>query len=92
MDRRTAAIICPCHDVTEADVHRVIDEGHSSPETIKRATAVYMGSCQGKYCSTLVQGLLLSRGVEAPGSSRRPAARVPVIPVPLGSLMNPEQV
>lgn len=91
MKRRTSAIICPCHDVTEADLHHVIDEGHSSPETIKRATAVYMGSCQGKYCSKLVQDVLFARGVEVAGSSRRPAARVPVVPVPLGSLMNLEQ-
>lgn len=92
MMRRTSAIVCPCHDVTEADVHRVIDEGHTSPETIKRATAVYMGACQGKYCSPLVQSLLASREVESVGEQRRPAARVPLSPVLLGSLIEPEGV
>lgn len=81
------AIICPCHDVTVGDIEDAIEHGHTDPETIKRATAVYMGACQGKFCSPLVQRLLQERGVERSGEQRRPAARVPVMPVALGSLI-----
>lgn len=90
MGHRVSSIVCPCHDVTEADINRAIDKGHTSPETIKRATAVYMGSCQGKHCSRIVQDLLIERGVENLGHSRRPAARAPIVPVPLGALLDPE--
>lgn len=85
------AVICPCHDVTVGDIEDAIDHGHTDPETIKRATAVYMGSCQGKFCSPLVQRLLAECGVERAGEQRRPAARVPVFPVALGALIVSER-
>jgi bacterioferritin-associated ferredoxin len=80
-------VICPCHDVTVGDIEDAIAHGHTDPETVKRATAVYMGACQGKFCSPLVQRLLAERGVERVGAQRRPAARVPVVPVALGALV-----
>lgn len=88
---RRSTIICPCHDVTLADIDHVIADGHTDPETVKRATAVYMGACQGKFCSPLVQQLLAERGVESQETHRRPAARLPITPVPLGSLIDLEE-
>ncbi|MBO1900969.1 (2Fe-2S)-binding protein [Leucobacter weissii] len=86
-----SAVVCPCHDVTRADIEDAIDHGHTDPETIKRATAVYMGACQGKFCSPLVQSILVERGVERVGEQRRPAARLPAAPVPLGALLAPAE-
>lgn len=83
-------LICPCHDVTRADIEAAIEHGHSDPETVKRATAVYMGACQGKFCSPLVQRILLEHGIEQAGRQRRPAARIPIMPVPLGALITEE--
>lgn len=87
---KRSTIVCPCHDVTLADIENVIEAGHTDPETVKRSTAVYMGACQGKFCSPIVQQLLAERGIEPTGQQRRPAARLPVTPVPLGSLMHTE--
>lgn len=81
------AIICPCHDVTVGDIEDAVEHGHTDPETVKRATAVYMGACQGKFCSPLVQSLLAELGVQPLTGKRRPAARLPVIPVPLGAFV-----
>ena len=80
-------IICPCHDVTEADLVLAIEHGHTHPETIKRATAVYMGMCQGKFCAPLVTEVLAEQGIEGPVGGRRPAARLPIVPVALGALI-----
>ena len=93
MSRKEArkAVICPCHDVTVGDIEDAIAHGHTDPETIKRATAVYMGACQGKFCSPLVQEMLAERGVERTGEQRRPAARLPIAPVALGALIALEQ-
>lgn len=77
-------MICPCHDVTRADIERAVESGHTSPETVKRATAVYMGACQGKFCAPLVQSLLIELGVETETEQRRPAARLPIEPIALG--------
>lgn len=88
MQDRRSQIVCPCHDVTAHDIHLMIDAGHTSPETIKRSTSVYMGGCQGKFCSPLVQELLIERGIEQAQKNRRPAARAPIVSVPLGALVN----
>ena len=91
MNERRArnCVVCPCHDVTLADIEGAILSGHTDPETIKRATAVYMGACQGKFCAPLVQRILADHGVETSGEQRRPAARLPVEPIPLGALIDP---
>lgn len=87
--RARSCVVCPCHDVTLADLENAIAHGHTDPETVKRATAVYMGSCQGKFCSPLVQQILSEYGVEQPQEQRRPAARLPIEPVALGALIDP---
>lgn len=89
MQGSRSVLVCPCHDVTEADIDAVIASGHTSPETIKRATAVYMGSCQGKYCAEVVRAMLAERGIDANTGPRRPAARLPIASVPLGLLADP---
>ncbi len=93
MARRHArsCFVCPCHHVTEADFEGAITECHTSPETIKRATAVYMGSLQGKFCVPLVQAILAAQGVETPGRHRRPAARLSIEPVVLDALVDIEE-
>lgn len=84
-------LVCPCHDVTERDIEDAIRDGHRHPETIKRATAVYMGMCQGKYCQSLVQDILTRHGIDDTQGRRRPATRVPVAPIPLGLLIEPDE-
>ncbi|KAB8180399.1 (2Fe-2S)-binding protein [Microbispora catharanthi] len=80
-------IICPCHDVTVEDIRAMYAAGYTHPETLKRATAVFMGPCQGKHCAGPVMELLreLSGGDEG-RVSRRPTARPPLRPVLLGVL------
>ncbi|XVQ89530.1 (2Fe-2S)-binding protein [Microbispora siamensis] len=80
-------IICPCHDVTVEDIRAMYAAGYTHPETLKRATAVFMGPCQGKHCAGPVMELLreLAGGDEG-RVSRRPTARPPLRPVPLGVL------
>ena len=52
MDENT--IICRCSDVTLADVRRLIAQGYTSMDEIKRITRLGMGPCQGKTCSQLL--------------------------------------
>ena len=44
-DRRT--LVCPCHDVTLADIEDALAESHTDVETLKWSTAVYMGPARG---------------------------------------------
>lgn len=91
MQDQRSQIVCPCHDVTAYDIHLMIDSGHTSPETIKRSTSVYMGGCQGKFCSPLVQELLIERGIEDANTARRPAVRAPIVSLPLGAFVNADE-
>lgn len=48
-------IICRCEDVTLHDIHRLMDEGYTTFEEIKRILRVGMGPCQGNTCGQLMQ-------------------------------------
>ncbi|MEV1167904.1 (2Fe-2S)-binding protein [Nonomuraea sp. NPDC049784] len=80
-------IICPCHDVTVEDIRAMHAAGYTHPETLKRATAAFMGSCQGKHCAGAVMSFLRElTGEDGAPVTRRPTARPPLRPVALGLL------
>ena len=85
-DRRT--IVCPCHDATLFDLKAMVERGFTHPETLKRATAVFMGPCQGKYCAPLVQKFLSEHADVEPGDLVRPTVRAPLSGIRLGLLVN----
>lgn len=83
-DRRT--IVCPCHDATLFDLRNSWKAGYRHAETLKRATAVFMGPCQGKMCAKLVENVISDlQGGPSP-HGRRPSVRPPLYPVRLGEL------
>jgi bacterioferritin-associated ferredoxin len=89
-DRRT--IVCPCHDATLFDLKSMVGRGYTHPETVKRATAVFMGSCQGKFCAPLVRSVM-SELLGAPAEDApRPTVRAPLNAVRLGSLVDADRV
>ena len=48
-------IICRCSDITLGDIRRLIEQGYTSFDEIKRITRCGMGPCQGKTCQQLIQ-------------------------------------
>lgn len=48
-------IICRCEDVTQEDVIKLMNEGYTSFEEIKRILRIGMGPCQGNTCGQLLQ-------------------------------------
>jgi hypothetical protein len=77
-------VVCPCHDVTVADLVRLFAEGYRDPETLKRSSGAFMGPCQGKFCAPAVLDVIARLTGEDP--SRRPTSRPPLVPVPMGLL------
>jgi bacterioferritin-associated ferredoxin len=77
-------VVCLCHDVTIADLHRMFSQGYCHPETLKRSTAAFMGPCQGKFCGPAVLGIIAE--LTGKDSLRRPTSRPPIVPVPMGLL------
>jgi thioredoxin reductase/bacterioferritin-associated ferredoxin len=81
---RDDTLICRCEEVNLIDICRAIQAGSTHPDDIKRRTRAGMGFCQGRMCSSSIQGILehqLGVRPEAVGQIR---ARTPVKPIPLG--------
>ncbi|WP_162529741.1 (2Fe-2S)-binding protein [Nocardioides caldifontis] len=90
LDRRT--LVCPCHDATLFDLRNSWDEGYQHPETLKRATAVFMGPCQGKMCAKLVGNVVAELQGGGEPEQRRPSVRPPLFPVRMGDLVHEDEV
>jgi bacterioferritin-associated ferredoxin len=52
---KSKVILCRCEDVTLADVHRLLEEGYTTFEDLKRLLRVGMGPCQANTCGHLIQ-------------------------------------
>jgi sarcosine oxidase subunit alpha len=72
----TEGIVCPCSDVTVADLVSVWDRGFHELELVKRATLAGTGTCQGAVCMPHVRSFMAARGVETTSSfTPRPLVR-----------------
>lgn len=79
-------ILCPCEDLTLAEVEQAIREGYATIEDIKRFTGLATGSCQGRLClGPCAEVLARMTGKDAAGVGLI-RLRPPVEPVPLGLL------
>lgn len=47
-------IICRCSDITLGEIRKLIKEGYTTLEEIKRISRAGMGPCQGRTCSQLI--------------------------------------
>ena len=57
---------------------------------LKRATAAFMGPCQGKYCAAAMRELIVELGGDQEAWPSRPAVRSPLFPVYMGELTDPD--
>lgn len=47
-------IVCRCSDLTLSDIRKLIQEGYTSFDEIKRISRAGMGPCQGRTCNQLI--------------------------------------
>ena len=71
------ALVCPCLDVTVAEVRDLARRGETHVEVVKRLTGCGMGPCQGVPCWDLLAAALGAITGEAPESFGRPSLRPP---------------
>lgn len=79
------AILCRCEEVTVAAARRAMARGADDLATLKQATRVGMGRCQGRYCLPQALRLLAEAGHPAPPEALF-APQIPARPVSLGAL------
>lgn len=83
---RKLTVICRCEEVTEDEIRRVIRQGYTSLEEIKRILRCGMGHCQGRNCLMPI-ARILNQETGAPVSQMKfPTPRPPLKPLPLGLL------
>lgn len=71
------AILCPCMDVTMAEVQDLVDAGMASIEVVKRMTGCGMGPCQGVPCWDMLAFALAEATGGAPEFFGHPSYRAP---------------
>ncbi len=71
------AILCPCMDVTVAEVRDLVDAGMASIEVVKRLTGCGMGPCQGVPCWDMLALVLAEATGGAPAFFGHPSYRAP---------------
>jgi len=81
LDRLRNTIVCRCRDVTLADVERVIREGCTDIECIRKVLGIGMGPCQGRTCIPLLMRYLARRLGKRIDELRIPTSRPPVVPI-----------
>lgn len=74
---RNAAFVCPCMDVTVAEVLHHVRKGETDVEVLKRLTACGMGPCQGVPCWDQLAALLAEEVGGAPADYGHPTYRGP---------------
>jgi thioredoxin reductase len=87
LDLPDETIICRCEELTVGRLRQGLDEGPGHAGTLKRATRVGMGRCQGRYCGPVAARLVS----EATGKPLEDvsffAPRVPVKPVAISAIL-----
>ena len=80
-------LICRCEELTLGDVRQGLGDRPSHIGTLKRATRVGMGRCQGRYCGPVAARMV----AEATGKPIEDlsffAPRVPIKPVAISSIL-----
>lgn len=74
-------IICRCSDITLADLRKMIQDGYTTIDEIKRLTRLGMGPCQGRTCVPLAMreiAVMTGKPINelSPGTYRPPTKAV----------------
>jgi len=71
------AMVCPCMDVTVAEIRRLVQAGMTHVEELKRLTGCGMGPCQGVPCWDLLAAALSALTGRKPDGFGHPSYRAP---------------
>ena len=83
--------MCRCNDVTVEEVEKLIDEGVTDLEELRRLLRIGMGPCQGRTCIPIVISILARKTGKKPEEIPLPNARFPARPVKIGALVEGEK-
>ena len=88
--RPDETILCRCEEITLGQVRAGLGEGPTHAGTLKRATRVGMGRCQGRYCGPVAARLVAEATGRPVEDLSHFAPRVPIKPVGIGAILAAE--
>ena len=80
-------VLCRCEEVTLGEVRAGMADGPGHVGTLKRATRLGMGRCQGRYCGPVAARLVAEANGTPLTDHSHFAPRVPVKPVAVGAIL-----
>ncbi len=82
----TDTVVCRCEEITRETVDTAIEAGNTSLRSLKMATRLGMGPCQGRMCQPACARRLVDIGCSTAEAVGRPAFRPPLVPVTVGQV------
>ncbi|MFT6945211.1 MAG: thioredoxin reductase [Yoonia sp.] len=83
--------ICRCEDLTLGDICTGMKDGPGHAGTLKRATRVGMGRCQGRYCGPVAARMVAEATGKPIENLSFFAPRVPIKPVAISAILAAEK-
>lgn len=90
-ERSSDVTICRCEEIKLSEVLEGLDTNPSHVGTLKRATRVGMGRCQGRYCGAVAARLVAQATGKPMEDMSYFAPRVPMKPVSIASILAVEE-
>lgn len=84
-------IVCRCEEVSCGEMREAMSDDISHVGSIKRATRLGMGRCQGRYCGPAAVAILSEKGGSAVADHAFFAPRVPIKPVAISAIVAAEE-
>ncbi|MFN4130799.1 MAG: (2Fe-2S)-binding protein, partial [Paracoccaceae bacterium] len=84
-------LICRCEEISAGQIRAGLGEQPGHAGTLKRATRVGMGRCQGRYCGPVAAGLVATATGKQMDERSYFAPRVPIKPVAISAILAAEE-
>lgn len=84
-------IICRCEDLTLGELRRLISEGYTTFDEIKRISRAGMGPCQARTCKSLIEREIAAMTGVQPKNQIPSKYRQPSKPVTFGAVLGGAQ-
>jgi NAD(P)H-nitrite reductase large subunit len=80
-------ILCRCEEITVGEIRGGLADQPGHAGTLKRATRVGMGRCQGRYCGSVAARLVAEQTGKRMEDHSHFAPRVPIKPVSIAVIL-----
>ena len=81
-----STVVCRCEEIRRGEVDAAIATGSTTLRSLKVATRLGMGPCQGRMCQPACSRRLFDLGCNTLEDIGPPAFRPPLVPVTVGEL------